>query len=259
MRRGQPGGPDGAGGRRALRAGAAAAGQVRLRRRHRSDLRAASDRPGRAAAGDRRRSGRPLPAGAHRGACRPGRTGIRPRSTSPRTRRALGHAARYSAWRSSPPGVVPALPGFDVDGARMEVFHGLAGGPGWMAREPLERILRCYGIPLVETRVARSPRDLGRAADDLCGPVALKAVVPGLRHVSRAGGVRLGLTGGHSAPRGPPPRSRNRWLAPATAPRLPGQTAGDRWRRAAGGRRPRRELRLSGRVRTRGHEAGCAA
>lgn len=109
--------------------------------------------------------------------------------------RALGHAARYASWRAAARGIVPELDGVDVDAARAEVLRALASGPGWMPLDAFERLVRCYGIPLVETRFARSAREAGRAAAGIAGPVALKAVVPGLRHVSGAGGVRLGITG----------------------------------------------------------------
>jgi acetate---CoA ligase (ADP-forming) len=115
--------------------------------------------------------------------------------------RALGRAVQYAAWRASPAGAAPALTGLDVDGARLEVLRALADGTGWMARESVERFLRCHGVSLVETRVTRSAREVARAAADLGGPIALKAVVPGLRHVGASGGVRLGLRGGRSASR----------------------------------------------------------
>jgi acyl-CoA synthetase (NDP forming) len=109
--------------------------------------------------------------------------------------RALGQAAGYASWRAAARGVVPELAGLQVDAARAEILQSLAHGPGWMPLEAVERLLRCYGTELVETRFARSTHEAGRAASDLAGPVALKAVVPGLRHVSGVGGVRLGLTG----------------------------------------------------------------
>lgn len=113
--------------------------------------------------------------------------------------RALGHAVGYAAWRASPAGAAPTLTGLDVDGARLEVLRGLATGTGWMSRDCTERLLRCYGVSLVEVRVARTAREAARAASDLGGPIALKAVVPGLRHVAGSGGVRLDLRGGRSA------------------------------------------------------------
>jgi acetate---CoA ligase (ADP-forming) len=47
----------------------------------------------------------------------------------------------------------------------------------------------------VASRLVASAHAAGRAAADLGGPVALKAVAPGLVHKSDAGAVRLGLVG----------------------------------------------------------------
>jgi len=48
---------------------------------------------------------------------------------------------------------------------------------------------------MIETRLADSPATAGREAKSLGGPVALKAIVPGLLHKSDAGAVRLNLEG----------------------------------------------------------------
>jgi acyl-CoA synthetase (NDP forming) len=48
---------------------------------------------------------------------------------------------------------------------------------------------------VVASRLADTPQAAGRAAAELGGRVALKAVAPGLFHKSDVGAVRLGLTG----------------------------------------------------------------
>jgi acyl-CoA synthetase (NDP forming) len=49
-------------------------------------------------------------------------------------------------------------------------------------------------VPLAEQRIERSPTGVARAAAELGpGPVALKAIAPGLLHKSDVGGVALGL------------------------------------------------------------------
>jgi acetate---CoA ligase (ADP-forming) len=48
-------------------------------------------------------------------------------------------------------------------------------------------------VPLAPERLARTPSGAARAAAELGGQVALKAVAPGLLHKSDAGGVALGL------------------------------------------------------------------
>jgi acyl-CoA synthetase (NDP forming) len=53
--------------------------------------------------------------------------------------------------------------------------------------------LSCYGLPIADWRLADSPEDAGRAADELGGAVALKAVAQGLVHKTEVGAVQLGL------------------------------------------------------------------
>ena len=57
-----------------------------------------------------------------------------------------------------------------------------------------EALLRSVGLPVAESRSAATPPDVRRAAEDLGGRVALKAIGPGLLHKSDMGAVRLDLT-----------------------------------------------------------------
>jgi acyl-CoA synthetase (NDP forming) len=56
-------------------------------------------------------------------------------------------------------------------------------------------LLACYGLATAESRLADSPEAAADAAEELGGPVALKAVAPTLVHKTEASGVRLGLEG----------------------------------------------------------------
>lgn len=109
--------------------------------------------------------------------------------------RALARAARYAAWRSAPPQPPVVIEGIDRDRAAAVIASALASGESWMAPEAVGSLLRCYGVPLVDTRFADSPQDAARLARELGVPVALKAVASGLLHKTDAGGVRLGLDG----------------------------------------------------------------
>jgi acyl-CoA synthetase (NDP forming) len=111
--------------------------------------------------------------------------------------RALGRAARYGAWRSRPAGTVPALDGVDADRARAAVkaFLARVPGGGWLSEEEAAGLLACYGIEVVTGRHADGAEGAVAAAQALGGPVAVKAVVPGLVHKSDAGAVELGLHG----------------------------------------------------------------
>jgi acetyl coenzyme A synthetase (ADP forming)-like protein len=109
--------------------------------------------------------------------------------------RALGHVARYAAWRHAGPDEPPALPDVDPDTVAAVLADALARGGDWLAPQDVERVLAAYGIPLAESRFAPTAAAAGRAAAELGGPVAIKAVAPGLVHKADAGGVALDITG----------------------------------------------------------------
>jgi acetyl coenzyme A synthetase (ADP forming)-like protein len=115
--------------------------------------------------------------------------------------RALSMAARYSAWRAIPDEPVVVPDGVDRDHATAVIASALGAGGGWMQPQAVADLLACYGIPLVETHFAGSPREAGRLARGMNSPVALKAVAPGVLHKTDAGGVQLGLKGAASVER----------------------------------------------------------
>ena len=125
-----------------------------------------------------------------------GDTGDVPRFTTPEYAvRALAHAVRYARHRAAPadPPFEPA--DADIATAATIVAQGLGRGGGWLPPDEVERLLTCWGIPVAASRLVASAQAAGRAAAELGGAVALKAVAPGLVHKSDAGAVRLGLTG----------------------------------------------------------------
>jgi acyl-CoA synthetase (NDP forming) len=110
---------------------------------------------------------------------------------------ALGRAARYSAWRSRPAGTMPEFADIRPDDARVlvESFLGRLPGGGWLSPAEADELLRCYGIPVVDSRYTVGAEQAIEAAAALGGQVALKADVPGLVHKSDAGAVELGVRG----------------------------------------------------------------
>ena len=54
--------------------------------------------------------------------------------------------------------------------------------------------MACYGIPLLDTRLATSAEQAENVARDMGFPVVMKATRPGLVHKTEAGGVHLGLS-----------------------------------------------------------------
>ena len=111
--------------------------------------------------------------------------------------RALSRAARYGSWRSRQAGTVPEIQGIDVAGARALIasFLDRVPGGGWLPAGEADRLLRCYGLPIVASRLAVTADQAAAAAVDLGGRVALKAEACGLVHKSEAGGVLLDLDG----------------------------------------------------------------
>ena len=109
--------------------------------------------------------------------------------------RALGRAAAYARWRAVDPGAAVVPPGVDADAAA-----AVLAGPGARRRLAGARrgrdAARRLGIPLVEQRRVASASAAGRAAAEFGGPVALKAIAPGvIPYKAQAGAVRLGLVG----------------------------------------------------------------
>ena len=109
--------------------------------------------------------------------------------------RAISLAAKYGRWRARPQRPVVAPPGIRTDEAAATVSRELSAGSGWLAPSSVALLMRCYGLPLIETRIAHDADEAVAAAAELGGPVALKAIAPGLLHKTDAGGVRLGLDG----------------------------------------------------------------
>jgi acyl-CoA synthetase (NDP forming)/GNAT superfamily N-acetyltransferase len=119
--------------------------------------------------------------------------------------RALGHAVRYGAWRSSAEGQVPELNGIRHEDARRLVTAFLARHRlgGWLPPGQVASLLACYGVELVPTLEATDADGAVRAASGLGdGAVVLKADVPGLVHKSDAGAVLLDLRSEQEVRRG---------------------------------------------------------
>ena len=80
--------------------------------------------------------------------------------------RALGHAARYGAWRATPPGNVPELAGVNRDRARELADSFLAENAkgGWLPREQATELLSCYGVRLADAMTATTQDGAAMAA-----------------------------------------------------------------------------------------------
>ena len=107
--------------------------------------------------------------------------------------RAIALAARHGLWRSRPAGKLADLHGVHPPEAAAIISHELAQGGGWLTPVRVTELLRCYGLPLIETQVVPGADEAVATAQTLGRPVALKASAKGLIHKSDAGGVMLDL------------------------------------------------------------------
>lgn len=106
---------------------------------------------------------------------------------------ALARAARYREWRERPETVAPEFGDLQKDEAAAVVADALGRGAGWLTAEETAKLCYCYGLPLVEQRIAHGLEEAVEAAEELGGEVALKAIAPGVIHKTEAGAVRLHL------------------------------------------------------------------
>ena len=137
--------------------------------------------------------------------------------------RALGRVAMYARRRSRPSAGSPELDGIDADAVAAVLAAALTRGEGWLRPGEADALLAAYGIPHAETGFAKSPQEAGRLAAGHGGPVAVKAICPGLPHLSDVGAVVLDVVGAADAERAAETRS------PPPAPRA-GSRRGSRCR-----------------------------
>jgi acetyl coenzyme A synthetase (ADP forming)-like protein len=108
---------------------------------------------------------------------------------------ALARAARYRQWRERPETFAPRFADVRRDEAAGIVATALSRGDGWLTAAETAALFSCYGLPLIEQRIVKSPEEAGAVAEEMDGAVALKVIAAGVLHKTEAGGVRLNLRG----------------------------------------------------------------
>ncbi|HET8624999.1 MAG TPA: GNAT family N-acetyltransferase [Gemmatimonadales bacterium] len=106
---------------------------------------------------------------------------------------ALARVARYGEWLARPPAAPPRFDDVRLDEATSIVASALDRGAGWLSPESIGRLLACYGLPVLDQRLALTAEEAVREATVLGEEVALKAMVPGVVHKTDLGAVRLKL------------------------------------------------------------------
>jgi acetyltransferase len=87
----------------------------------------------------------------------------------------------------------------DAAAARSIIRAALAEGRSVLSEPEAKAVLSAYAIPVVETRIARTPVEAARAAADLGFPVAVKLLSPDVSHKSDVGGVVLDVADADAA------------------------------------------------------------
>jgi acetyltransferase len=73
------------------------------------------------------------------------------------------------------------------------VTEALAAGRTVLSEPEAKAVLAAYGVPVVETRIAKDPAEAAAIARSLPGPIAIKILSPDISHKSEVHGVRLDL------------------------------------------------------------------
>ncbi len=108
--------------------------------------------------------------------------------------RALARAAEYGTWLRRPHGVIPALPGIDVERARRVCDRALSQrGEGWLLQDEVNEVLEAFGIPMTPSILCRTASEAAEAAQKVGFPVAVKLASATLVHKTEWNGVRLNL------------------------------------------------------------------
>ena len=107
--------------------------------------------------------------------------------------RALARAAQWAEWRARPEDSPWRASDANQDQARALTAAALGRDESWLGPDSVQALLECYGIRLVESRLATTPAEAAAAAAEMACPVAVKAYGEGIVHKTQAGAVALAL------------------------------------------------------------------
>jgi acetyl coenzyme A synthetase (ADP forming)-like protein len=95
---------------------------------------------------------------------------------------------KYANWKRKPRGRVPE---YKVNKNKVDkiIRRSSDAGGGWLDPPDVRDILTAYGIPMVESSVARSASDAARISRKLGYPVVMKVLSPDVIHKTDVGGV----------------------------------------------------------------------
>ncbi len=109
---------------------------------------------------------------------------------------AVARACDYSEWLKRPKGTIPELGNIGKKKAEQIIGSALqrrTTQPSWLDASSVIGLLDSYGIRAVETELAATPEDAGKAAKKIGFPVAVKLLSAEIAHKTEVGGVILDL------------------------------------------------------------------
>lgn len=107
---------------------------------------------------------------------------------------AIARAVEYAAWRSTPLGLIPDHPDIDIQAGRRICRQALQErGEGWLTPDEVSALLRAFGLPVPESRVATTVEEAVAAAEAIGYPVVVKLVSKTLVHKTEWNGVHLNI------------------------------------------------------------------
>ena len=112
------------------------------------------------------------------------------------TATALAAACEYGEWLKRPKGIIPELKGIDKKKVEQIVTSALKQAdarPFWLDAASVNELLACYGIRVVESKIATTAEETMKAAGALGFPVAVKLVSRTIIHKTEVGGVVLNV------------------------------------------------------------------
>jgi len=92
----------------------------------------------------------------------------------------------------TPPPSTP-LAAHDTRAVEALVAQAMASGREWLNEEEAKSVLAAYGIPVVQTRIAKGVDEAAVLAEEAGFPCAIKILSPDIQHKTDVGGVALNL------------------------------------------------------------------
>lgn len=108
----------------------------------------------------------------------------------------LAKACERSEWLKKPQGKIPELGNVDIQKAREMVKAFVTervGQPVWLDFASAAKLLDCYGIRVVRSKVAKGSAEAAKLAEEIGFPVAVKLLSDTIIHKTEVGGVILNL------------------------------------------------------------------